>query len=89
MKSYVCLVKYLAFCFTYIFWRSKFGSNGTQNGYFTSSPQHSNFVFFLCGRDIWTLTLREEHRLSMLENSMLRKIFWPRRDEVTGVEKAA
>jgi len=36
---------------------------------------------------MWTLILREEHRLSMLENSMLRKIFWPRRDEVTEVWK--
>jgi hypothetical protein len=30
------------------------------------------------------LTLREEHRLSVFENRVLRGIFGPKRDEVTG-----
>jgi hypothetical protein len=30
------------------------------------------------------LTLREEHRLRVLENRTLRRIFGPKRDEVTG-----
>jgi hypothetical protein len=30
------------------------------------------------------LTLREEHRLRVLENRVLRRIFGPKRDEVTG-----
>jgi hypothetical protein len=30
------------------------------------------------------LTLREEHRLRVFENRVLRKIFGPKRDEVTG-----
>jgi hypothetical protein len=30
------------------------------------------------------LTLREEHRLRMFENRVLRRIFGPKRDEVTG-----
>jgi hypothetical protein len=30
------------------------------------------------------LTLREEHRLRVFENRVLRGIFEPRRDEVTG-----
>jgi len=35
------------------------------------------------------LTLREEHRLRVFENRVLRKMFRPKRDEVTGgVEKA-
>jgi uncharacterized protein involved in tellurium resistance len=34
---------------------------------------------------MWTPTLRGIHRLSVLENSMLRKIFWTRRDEVRGM----
>jgi hypothetical protein len=29
-------------------------------------------------------TLREEHRLRVFENRVLRRIFGPRRDEVTG-----
>jgi hypothetical protein len=32
----------------------------------------------------WSLTLREEHRLWMFENRVLRRIFGPKRDEVTG-----
>jgi hypothetical protein len=31
-----------------------------------------------------SLTLREEHRLRVFENSVLRRIFGPKRDEVTG-----
>jgi hypothetical protein len=35
-------------------------------------------------------TLREEHRLRMFENRVLRRIFGPKRDEVTGgLEKIA
>jgi hypothetical protein len=30
------------------------------------------------------LTLREEHRLGVFENRVLRRIFGPKRDEVTG-----
>jgi hypothetical protein len=30
------------------------------------------------------VTLREEHRLRVFENRVLRRIFGPRRDEVTG-----
>jgi hypothetical protein len=38
----------------------------------------------LYGCETWSLTLREERRLSVLENRVLRRIFGPRRDEVTG-----
>jgi hypothetical protein len=31
-----------------------------------------------------TLTLREEHRTRVFENRVLRRIFGPKRDEVTG-----
>jgi hypothetical protein len=37
----------------------------------------------LNGCETWSLTLREEHRLRMFENRVLRKIFSPKRDEVT------
>jgi hypothetical protein len=33
---------------------------------------------------IWSLTLREERRLRVFENRVLRRIFEPKRDEVTG-----
>ncbi|KAJ4439479.1 hypothetical protein ANN_07603 [Periplaneta americana] len=38
----------------------------------------------LYGCETWTLTLREEHRLRMFENKVLRKILGAKRDEVTG-----
>jgi hypothetical protein len=34
--------------------------------------------------ETWSLTLREEHRLRVFENRVLRRIFGPKRDEVTG-----
>ncbi|KAJ4426499.1 hypothetical protein ANN_27313 [Periplaneta americana] len=38
----------------------------------------------LCGCETWTLTLREEQRLRVFENKVLRTIFGAKRDEVTG-----
>jgi hypothetical protein len=36
------------------------------------------------GCETWSLTLREEYKLRKFENMMLRRIFGPKRDEVTG-----
>jgi hypothetical protein len=38
----------------------------------------------LYGCETWSLTLREEHSLRVFENRVLRGIFGPKRDEVTG-----
>jgi hypothetical protein len=38
----------------------------------------------LYGCETCSLTLREEHRLRVFENRVLRRIFGPKRDEVTG-----
>jgi hypothetical protein len=38
----------------------------------------------LYGCETWSLTLRKVHRLSVFENRVLRKIFGPESDEVTG-----
>jgi hypothetical protein len=38
----------------------------------------------LYGCETWSLTLREEHRLRVFENRVLRRLFGPKRDEVTG-----
>jgi len=38
----------------------------------------------LYGCETWLFTLREEHRLRVFENRMLRRIIGPKRDEVTG-----
>jgi hypothetical protein len=39
-------------------------------------------VLYEC--ETWFLTLREEHRLRVFENRILRRIFGRKRDEVTG-----
>jgi hypothetical protein len=38
----------------------------------------------LYGCETWSLTLRDEHRLRVFENRMLRRIFGHKREEVTG-----
>jgi hypothetical protein len=34
--------------------------------------------------ETWSLTLREERRLRVFENRVLRRVFGPKRNEVTG-----
>jgi hypothetical protein len=38
----------------------------------------------LYGCETWSLTLREEHRLRVFENRALRRIFGPKKYDVTG-----
>jgi hypothetical protein len=38
----------------------------------------------LYGCETWSVTLREEHRLRMFDNRVLKRIFGPKRDDVTG-----
>ena len=38
----------------------------------------------LYGCETWSLTSREERRLRVFDNRVLRKVFGPKRDEVTG-----
>jgi len=39
-------------------------------------------LFVLCGCETWSLTLREDRRLRVFENRVLRRIFGPKREEV-------
>jgi len=43
-----------------------------------------NLGEYLYGCETWSLTLREERKLRVFENMVLRRIFGPRRYEVTG-----
>ena len=47
---------------------------------------HKNRILpvILYGCETWSFTLREERRLRLFENRVLRKIFGPSRDKVTG-----
>jgi hypothetical protein len=38
----------------------------------------------LYGCETWSLTVREDHKLRVFENRVLRRIFGPKRDRVTG-----
>jgi hypothetical protein len=38
----------------------------------------------LYGCETWSLTVREEHKLRVIENRVLRRIFGPKKDGVTG-----
>jgi hypothetical protein len=40
--------------------------------------------FVLYGCETWSLTLKEDHSLSVFENRVLRRVFGPKRDELTG-----
>jgi hypothetical protein len=43
----------------------------------------------LYGWGTWFFTLRKEHRLKVLEDRVLRKIFGPKREKVAGDGEAA
>jgi hypothetical protein len=47
-------------------------------------PFLQSYNFSLCYLLWWLLTMREKHRLRVVENRVLRRIFRPKRDEVTG-----
>ena len=49
---------------------------------YTAQTKFPKYRTMLC--ETWSLTLREERKLRVFENRVLRSIFGPRRDEVTG-----
>jgi hypothetical protein len=51
--------------------------------YKAEDTQNCHFACILYGRETWSLILREESRLRVFENRVLRKIFGPMRVEVT------
>ena len=51
---------------------------------FSDVPKTYNFPLLLYGCGTWSVTLRKEQGVMVFENRVLRKIFGPRRIEVTG-----
>jgi hypothetical protein len=45
--------------------------------------QNNDLAIYLYGCETWSLTLRKEHRLRVFGNKVLRRIFGPKRYEVT------
>ena len=65
-------------------------SFGTESSFFQFAVQkyeikiyRTTVLPFLRECETWSLTLREEHRLRAFENTVLRRIFGPKRDGVT------
>jgi hypothetical protein len=54
--------------------------------HFMSVCLYYNLPVVLYGCETWSLTLREERRLRVSENRMLRRVFGPKRDEVHDVD---
>jgi len=54
--------------------------------YFINTAIHRNRIFLvvLYGCETWSLTLRDEIRMRVFENRVLRRIFGTKRDEVIG-----
>jgi hypothetical protein len=51
----------------------------------TLTLKYKNIIFHvLYGYETWFLTLREEHRLRVFENRVVRRVFGPKKDEVAG-----
>ena len=60
-----------------------------RHSYVVTNITHFNIILrilpvVLYGCETWSLTLREERRLRVFENRVLRRVFGPKRDEVTG-----
>ena len=68
-----CMLLFGAETFVFQFANQKFKDEDIQN---------YNFACFLCGCETWSLTMREERRLRVFENRVLRIIFGPTRDVV-------
>jgi hypothetical protein len=71
-------------------WRARFlylfppGTGLSMQQYVQRPNIFTQELLVLYGCETWSLTLREEHRLRVFENRVLRRIFGPKRDEVTG-----
>ena len=52
--------------------------------FYETNRFHTVFTRVLYGCETWSVTLREDRKLRVFENTVFRKIFGPRRDEVTG-----
>jgi len=59
-------------------------SNETIDVLYIKMHRNITLPFVLYGCETWCLTLREERRLRVFENRVLREVFGLRGDEVTG-----
>ena len=62
------------------------GGGSVSRGSITQQSTERDIVLgtWKYGCETWSLKLREERRLRVFENRVLRRVFGPKRDEVTG-----
>ena len=89
---YVCLFTYRIYVFTYLnyiysvfhsvqnLWSSRLLSKNLKINIYRTII----LPVVLYGCETWSLRLREERKLKVFENMVLRRTFGPRSDEVTG-----
>ena len=65
-------------------WLLSFGAESFVFQFAMQTYRNIIWPVVLYGCETWSITLREEPRLRVFENRMLRRIFGPKRDEVTG-----
>jgi len=83
------LVIYLVFTFPWLNKRSLSAQNLLSSNLLSKNLKIKMYrtiilPVVLYGCENWSLILREKRRLRLFENRVLRRIFGPRRDEVTG-----
>jgi hypothetical protein len=61
-----------------------FGAESFSSRLLSENLKIKVFLVVLYGCETWSLILREEKKLRLFENMVLRRIFGPRREEVTG-----
>jgi len=67
--------------------RNIYGKCNCKNVKFEGNEKESSpniLPVVLCGCETWSFTGREERKLRVFDNMVLRRLFGPRRDEVTG-----
>ena len=80
------LASYLSFSFRFVSFLSVLSHVFISQHSYLKLYYHRTVILpvVLYGCETWSLTLREERKLRVFESMVLRRIFGPRRDEVTG-----
>ena len=79
MENFIIYFRQQSFVFQFAIQKFKDNNNNNNKIYRTIILRVD-----LYGCETWSLTLREERKLRVFENRVLRRIFGPKRDEVTG-----
>jgi hypothetical protein len=85
---YITFLLLICFFFSKSQEREKTTPSASDHNYSTKCAEVITDTIYVCdyrhGCQTWALTLREEHRLRVFKNRLLRRMFRPKRNEVTG-----